>query len=85
MEREAKQDDGETPQRRLKKKVGSYLVINTIDKRSLKETSAKIKEAHSKIFDIDPGSGLVRRVKFESPQLKYNLSEFFENVPVFNE
>ena len=51
----------------------------------MKGTAQKIKEAHEKIFDMDPGSGMVKRVKFESPQLKYNLSEFFENVPVFNE
>ena len=61
------------------------MVINTVDKQKLKETSKKIKEAHEKIFDIDPGSGMVKRVKFESPQLKYDLSEFFENVPVFDE
>lgn len=77
--------DKKTVQGRLKNKVGNYLVINTLDKRALKGTTQKIKEAHQKIFDIDPGSGLVKRVKFESPQLKYNLTEFFDNVPVFNE
>ena len=43
----------------------------------MKETSRKIKEAHEKIFDMDPGSGQVKRVKFESPELKYDLDEFF--------
>lgn len=51
----------------MNKKRGNYLMINTVDKIQLKETSRKIKEAHEKIFDIDPGSGLVKRVKFESP------------------
>jgi hypothetical protein len=60
-------------------------MVNSIDVSSLKETNQRIREAHDKIFDVDPLTGQVKRVKFESPQLKYELSEFFENVPSFNE
>ena len=63
----------------------SYLMLNTVDQSSLKQTNQRIKEAHDKIFEHEPESGKVKRVKFESPQLKYNLSEFFENVPTFTE
>lgn len=60
-------------------------MVNSVDVCSLKETNKRIKDAHEKIFDVDPETGKIKRVKFESPQLRYELSEFFENVPSFNE
>jgi hypothetical protein len=66
-----------------KRKRSQYLVINTRHESSPAERDRMASKRDSLIEKNEKGE--FKRVKFESPRLRYDLQELFENPPAFNE
>ena len=63
-------------------KRSPYLVINTRENTDAQKD--RIAQQHDELFEKNE-KGEIRRVKFESPGLKYTPKELFFNRPTFHE
>ena len=59
------------------------MVINT-RKENTGAQNDRIAQQHDELFEKNE-KGEIRRVKFESPKLRYTPKDLFENKPTFHE
>lgn len=59
--------------------MSKYILLNTRPNVS-QEKKEELKSHREMLFEYSP-KGKLKRVKFESPQLKYDLQEMFDNIP----
>ena len=59
--------------------MSKYLLLNTRAYIS-QEKKEELKSHRDSLFEYTP-KGKLKRVKFESPSLRYDLNELFDNIP----